>query len=142
MRGFSQCASVLGDFAKKLLSVIGLSVSVFAAAPTLAATPENFNVRSAADLVAICTTVPSDNNSSATVGFCHSYVVGVYRTLEVAASLSPRGAFTDNGRRAQALPAQNTEIEVARSALNRISGFGPPSRRPETAPDAHKFYNS
>ncbi len=142
MRGFSQCASVLGDFAKKLLSVIGLLVSVFAAAPTLAATPENSNVRSAADLVAICTTVPSDNISSATVGFCHGYVVGVYRTLEVAASLSPQGACTGNGRRAQALPAQNTEIEVARSALNRITGFEPPSRRPEAAPDAHKSYNS
>ncbi len=131
----------VGGPVKKLLSVIGLSVSVFATASTLAATPENFNVRSAADLVAICTAVPSDNISSATVGFCHGYVVGVYRTLEVAASLS-RGAFTDNGRRAQALPAQNTEIEVASSALNRITGFEPPSRRPEAAPDAHKSYNS
>lgn len=50
--------------------------------PSMAATPENYDVRSAADLVAICSTTPADNISSAGAGFCQGYVVGVYRTLE------------------------------------------------------------
>lgn len=74
-------------------SIAGLSLGLFAAAPSLAATPENFHVRSAADLVAICSAVPNDNVSSAAAGFCHGYVVGVYRTLEEIQAARPSARF-------------------------------------------------
>lgn len=74
---------------KKLLSTVGLSAGLFVALPSLAATPENFHVRSAADLVAICSSVPNDNVSSAAAGFCQGYVVGVYRTLEEIQAARP-----------------------------------------------------
>ncbi len=70
-----------------------LLATAFAGMPALAATPENFNVQSGADLVQICRTVPSDNVSSATAGFCHGYVVGVYRTLEEVQEARPRARF-------------------------------------------------
>ena len=62
-----------------------LTCSLLAAtamAPCRAATPDNFAVRSGADLLAVCSTEPSDNSSSAAIGFCHGYIVGVYRVLE------------------------------------------------------------
>lgn len=78
---------------KKLLSIAGSSAGFFAILPSLAATPENFQVRSAADLVAICSAVPNHNVSSAAIGFCHGYVVGVYRTLEEIQEARPSARF-------------------------------------------------
>lgn len=68
-----------------LISVLGASAS--------AATPDKFEVHSAADLVAICSTVPNDNISAAAIGFCHGYVVGVYRTLEEVQEARPAKPF-------------------------------------------------
>ena len=70
-----------------------LGILLGAMAPAIAATPENFQVRSAADLVAICSTTPSDNSSSAMVGFCHGYVVGVYQLLQEVAQARPASRF-------------------------------------------------
>lgn len=61
---------------------IALLGAAAASSPASAAAPENFTLRSAADLVAICSVTPNDATSSAAVGFCHGFVVGVYRTLE------------------------------------------------------------
>ena len=66
---------------KRTLLVFGLALGAFVR-PCFAATPSNYDVRSAADLVAICSTAPGDSLASAATGFCHGYVVGVYRTLE------------------------------------------------------------
>lgn len=68
---------------------IALLGAAAASSPASAATPENFSLRSAADLVAICSVAPSDGASSAAAGFCHGFVVGVYRTLEVVQEARP-----------------------------------------------------
>lgn len=73
----------------KLLTA-GVLIAAFAGRPALAATPENFSVHSAADLVEICRSVPNDNVSSAAAGFCQGYVVGVYRTLEEIQEAKPK----------------------------------------------------
>ena len=75
---------------KKLFAAGLLMAAAFPAMPALAATPESFNVQSAADLVQICRTEPNDNVSSAAAGFCQGYVVGVYRTLEEIQAARPR----------------------------------------------------
>ncbi len=74
-------------------SALVLGILLGAMVPAAAATPENFQVRSAADLVTICSTTASDNNSSAMVGFCHGYVVGVYQLLQEVAQARPAGRF-------------------------------------------------
>ncbi len=75
---------------KNLFTAGVLIATAFPGMAALAATPENFNVQSAADLVQICRTVPNDNVSSAAAGFCQGYVVGVYRTLEEIQAATPR----------------------------------------------------
>ena len=75
---------------KNLLTAGLAMAAACAATPALAATPDNFNVHSAADLVQICRTVPNDNVSSAAAGFCQGYVVGVYRTLEEIQAARPK----------------------------------------------------
>lgn len=78
---------------KKLL-VIGVTLAgLGAAAPARAATPEKFNVGTAADLVDICQTQPTDATSSAAAGFCQGYVVGVYRTLVEVQEARPKSRF-------------------------------------------------
>lgn len=68
---------------------IALLGTAAASSPAPAATPENFGLRSASDLVAICSVAPTDEASSASVGFCHGFVVGVYRTLEELQAAQP-----------------------------------------------------
>lgn len=75
---------------KKLLAAGALMAAALAGLPVLAATPDNFSVRSAADLVEICRSVPNDAVSSAAAGFCQGYVVGVYRTLEEIQEARPK----------------------------------------------------
>ena len=79
-----------GELMKKLLTAGVLIAAALPGIAALAATPENFNVQSAADLVEICRTMPNDNVSSAAAGFCQGYVVGVYRTLEEIQAARPR----------------------------------------------------
>lgn len=75
---------------RKLLSAGVLIAAGLAGLPVLAATPDNFSVHSAADLVEICRSAPNDNISSAAAGFCQGYVVGVYRTLEEIQEARPK----------------------------------------------------
>ncbi len=74
---------------KEVLLALGLLVGGFVTRPATAATPANYDVRTAADLVAICSTEPGDAVASAATGFCHGYVVGVYRTLEEIQQAKP-----------------------------------------------------
>ena len=47
----------------------------------LAATPDQFRVRSTADLVEICSTPASDPMYAAAMGFCHGFGVGAYYSM-------------------------------------------------------------
>jgi hypothetical protein len=42
---------------------------------------ENFHVKTAADLVALCSAEESEQLATSAVVFCHGYAVGVYQTL-------------------------------------------------------------
>jgi hypothetical protein len=46
-----------------------------------ALTQENFHVKTASDLVALCSAEGSDDMTAAAVVFCHGYAVGVYQSL-------------------------------------------------------------
>jgi hypothetical protein len=46
-----------------------------------AVTQENFHVKTAGDLVALCSAEGSDDMTAAAVVFCHGYAVGVYQSL-------------------------------------------------------------
>lgn len=46
-----------------------------------AVTEEHFQVRTAADLVALCSAEESDQLMTPAVVFCHGFAVGVYQTL-------------------------------------------------------------
>jgi hypothetical protein len=58
--------------------VLGSNLSEQASA---AVTEENFHVKTAADLVALCSAEGNDEMTTAAVVFCHGYAVGVYQTL-------------------------------------------------------------
>ena len=51
-------------------------------ASTAATTPENFMVRTAGDLAALCSADQSDPMMAAAIGFCEGFAVGVYQTLQ------------------------------------------------------------
>ena len=67
---------------KRLLMVCGVMLGGVVGVRSEAATPDNFEVRTAGDLVAICSTGQDDHVSTAATGFCHGYFVGVYRSIE------------------------------------------------------------
>jgi hypothetical protein len=61
------------------------SISALVLLPTAvpaATTQDNFLLRTAGDLVAVCSPAPDDPLMAAAVGFCEGFTVGVYRTLE------------------------------------------------------------
>jgi len=67
---------------KRLLLITGTALVGMSAGAAIAATPDNFEVRSTSDLVTICSEDQHDAVSAAATGFCHGYVVGVFRTIE------------------------------------------------------------
>ena len=85
------------------------------AGPARAGAPENFDMRSAADLVAACSVTPTDAVSSAQVGFCHGFMVGVYRTLEEVQAARPSARmFCPSGT----MPSRNEAIAAYVSWAN------------------------
>jgi Rap1a immunity proteins len=52
----------------------------------LAATPDQFRVRSTADLVEICSTPPNDSLYAAALAFCHGFAVGAYQYYRASVS--------------------------------------------------------
>ena len=56
----------------------------------LAATPEQFRVRSTADLIEICATPANDSMYSAAISFCHGFAVGAYQYYRASVS-GPEG---------------------------------------------------
>lgn len=63
---------------RSLLPVLAVPVSGAAGAVDAS----HFEVKSAADLIAVCTTPATDPNYTAAVHFCHGYVVGAYHYYE------------------------------------------------------------
>ncbi|MBV9539500.1 MAG: hypothetical protein JOY70_11245 [Acidisphaera sp.] len=68
-----------------ILLALAMSAPAVAAPPT----PDNFDLRTTADLVAVCSATPTDLASAADAGFCHGYMVGVYRVLEEVQAARP-----------------------------------------------------
>ncbi len=75
---------------RRLLLITGAALAGMSASPgNEATTPDNFEVRSTSDLVAICSEDQHDMTSAAATGFCHGYVVGVFRTIERVQQAQP-----------------------------------------------------
>jgi hypothetical protein len=67
----------------RLSTLCGLALAVTLAAATAAAVaPINFEIRNNADLVAVCSTPPSDPDYVAAIHFCHGVGVGFVRYHE------------------------------------------------------------
>ena len=66
------------SFAAALISMLAMLPTAVPAAIT----QDNFLLRTAGDLVAVCSPAPDDPLMAAAVGFCEGFAVGVYRTLE------------------------------------------------------------
>ncbi len=75
---------------QKAVIVAAILGTIALATPSRAATPDQFMLRSTSDLVSICSTSPTDNISSASTGFCHGFMVGAYRTLEIVQQAKPQ----------------------------------------------------
>ena len=63
-------------------AALASALAVLPAAVPAATTQDNFLLRTAGDLVAICSPAPDDPLMPAAIGFCEGFTVGVYRTLE------------------------------------------------------------
>ena len=107
--------------------IAGMLLAVAIPGVSVAATPDHFLVRSAADLVEVCRSVPSDTISSAAAGFCQGYVVGIYRTLEEvqAAGSSGRMFCVDESQhppsRTEAITAYVAWIDAKPERLSQPS---------------------
>lgn len=77
---------------RKLLVATGLAGAVFASGTAAAATPDQFTLRSTSDLLAVCQESATDNVSSASIGFCHGFLVGTYRVMEIVQEAKPQSA--------------------------------------------------
>jgi hypothetical protein len=58
-----------------------------------AANPENFQVKTTTDLVALCSTDPSASDYPQTIAFCHGYAVGAFAYYSAAAAADPALRF-------------------------------------------------
>lgn len=82
-------ASVRGKAAAALLAV----VAVCGAPDAHAATADNFTVRNAGDLVALCETPTSEANYVAAVHFCHGFASGAFQYYQAVAQADPAQRF-------------------------------------------------
>lgn len=55
---------------------------LFAGSARAAVTEDNFQLRTAGDLVTLCSADPSDRYMTAAANFCQGFTVGVFRTLQ------------------------------------------------------------
>ena len=76
--------------------LLPLALPALALAPLWSAraavTEANFQMRTAADLVTLCSPAPDDPLATAAVNFCHGFAVGVYQTLSEEQAAT-RGKF-------------------------------------------------
>jgi Ssp1 endopeptidase immunity protein Rap1a len=76
-------------------ALLGLALSG-AGLPNLAqaaVTEEHFQVKTAADLVALCSAEQSEQMMTAAANFCHGFAVGVYQTLQAQQAAMPTKLF-------------------------------------------------
>ena len=74
-------------------ALLGLCVAeaIVSAQAEGAVTQEHFHVKTAGDLVALCSAEGNDDMTMAAVVFCHGYSVGVYQTLAAEqAAMNPK----------------------------------------------------
>lgn len=67
--------------ARSLLRCLPL-LTAFGSGTASAVEESHFEVKNAADLIAVCTTAPGDSKYTAALHFCHGYVVGAYHYYE------------------------------------------------------------
>jgi hypothetical protein len=88
-------------------SCVGLAAT-FAAVSAAAVEPINFEIRNNADLVAVCSTPPSDPDYTAAIHFCHGFGVGFARyhdALKEGKGFRPLYCFPDGSTRTEILNA-------------------------------------
>jgi Rap1a immunity proteins len=61
--------------------------------PARGATTANFTVRTTADLVALCSTTPTEENYVAAIHFCQGFGVGAYQYYLAIAANNPADRF-------------------------------------------------
>jgi hypothetical protein len=73
----------------------GAALAAALASPTagMAATSDEFIVRTAGDLAALCSAAPSDPMMGPAIGFCEGFAVGVYQTLQETQASLPSPFF-------------------------------------------------
>ena len=69
--------------------LIALAMFTFVGS-TLAADSSNYQLRTAADLVTVCSVGPSDPNYANALGFCHGILTGAFRYYESTAANTNR----------------------------------------------------
>jgi hypothetical protein len=64
-----------------------------ASAASIAATPEDFSVRTTRDLVTLCSTDPAARDYAMAISFCHGFAVGAYQYYSQVAGNSRATRF-------------------------------------------------
>jgi Rap1a immunity proteins len=67
---------------KHWLIAAATCIAIWPAAAGANVAETDFQVRTTADLIDLCTASPSDPMGTAALNFCHGFAVGVYRVLE------------------------------------------------------------
>jgi hypothetical protein len=75
---------------KSWFPVIVLCAALSAGPTRAAVTEDNFLVRNASDLTALCSAAQSNPLYTAAVNFCHGFVVGVFLVLQEEEEAGPR----------------------------------------------------
>jgi hypothetical protein len=104
-------------YAAFLAMLVGPCVGVPAAT-----TPGNFVVRTAGDLVALCSADPSDPMVGPALGFCEGFAVGVYQTLQETQASLPAPFFcvpTPGPSRSQAIASFVAWVKASPSAASQ-----------------------
>jgi hypothetical protein len=78
-----------------------------------AVTEDNFQVRTAGDLLELCKATPEDPKYTAAVNFCNGFAVGVYRVLEHENRAATRPLFCEPDRRPSRTEAINAFVQWA-----------------------------
>lgn len=77
----------------RILAPATIGALTLASFSTLAATPDNFTVKTTRDLVSLCSTDPSASDYPMAISFCHGFAVGAYQYYTQVASASRRERF-------------------------------------------------
>lgn len=72
-------------------AVIG--AATLASVGSMAATPDNFSVRTTRDLVTLCSTDPAAGDYAMAISFCHGFAVGAYQYYTQVAGSSRAARF-------------------------------------------------